>query len=172
MTDDKGQETGSALRQLLFELPFVINRDGEYDASEWKKEEIDKFSDLIFRAGEEISNDQAPVNSPAGKYKKRKYQRLRDYLNQTAEEYTNTNSKHLIAQACEWVLRELGWLKDQANAEKYKTRKKRVERVEEIYREVENYTDAINQFNEEVGEIIYQDYESFKAARYKVLNKK
>ena len=55
---------------------------------------------------------------------------------------------------------------------KLKSRKERVQRVEEIYRnEGCSYSEAIKLFNEEMGKEIYKNYASFNTQRNKVYNK-
>lgn len=50
------------------------------------------------------------------------------------------------------------------------TEKEQVDRIEEIYREVGKYPEAIKRFNNEMGKEVYNGYNSFKAARYRVRN--
>jgi hypothetical protein len=178
------------------EKPLNINEDGfleriDSEADQWAYEIIESKADILERivtifelqkkhnVGDPKVLQSLYKTEKQLKKKIKKFRLKKPFDHKQLETFLSNQLEDLLIEL-QRIINEFKLFEEYPDIEdwypdldqnKPETRKERVQRVEEIYREVEHYPTAIKQFNDEMGEEIYQDYDSFKTARWKVRNK-
>jgi hypothetical protein len=181
------QNNISPTYDLSFLLPFIVS--GDDDPEDWSEDKVQKFVETVKKAGEEISADDVPNNSPAGEYRSKIYNKVKEGLQETVKVYKTKqgeNSQRVWA-ICDFLLFSLGWNdKDQvidqnepSLSRRLSSAEGKIKFIEEFYFENNgsqnpNYgwADALSDANKKADKRLYKNESSFYNARRNLRGRK